>query len=137
MELTKEQLTIWRQQGMSNVEIACKTGKSVGSVNMLFSKYKIPPRRKGLPDEKADAMAQMKKEGKSTKEITEKLGVSPTTVYNYLKAAGLMPKKERDEDKKMDGPEPFIMAVQREPKITKKVYGSYRCEDITDFYLPG
>lgn len=137
MELTKEQLIIWRQQGMSNVDIAHKIGKSISSVNMLFSQYKIPKRRTGLPEEKAEAIAMMGKEGKSTKEIAERLGISITTVHNYLKAAGLIPDKKKDGEKKEDEPEAFIMAVQRKPRIFRAFYSGRWYKDVTDLHLLG
>ncbi len=139
MELTKEQLAAWRQQGMSNIEIARMIGKSANTVNMLFSKYKIPPRDRSLPEKKRQDIIRMRKEGKGIKEISEELGVSASAANNYLKAVGLIPEREKKEYKPQNAyePEVFTMAVQRKPKIIKEVYHGHRYENVTDLYNLG
>lgn len=133
MKLTKEQLAAWRQQGMSNVKIAEMTGKSLGTINMLFSRYKIPPRSRSIPEEKRSALLEMKERGLSTKEISVELGLAPCTVNSYIKTAGMRTEKEED----MGLPEKLTMAVPRTPKPFKtKIYG-HKYEDVTDFYIRG
>ncbi len=133
MELTKEQLAIWRQQGMTNVEIAEKTGKSVGTVNVLFSRYRIPKRSRAVPEEKRRRLVGMKEKGWSTKEIAEELELSQCTVNNCIKAAGLRPEK----DTEMGLPETYIMAVPRIPKITRLVIRGHKYLDVTDYFIRG
>lgn len=128
--LTKEQLAAWRQQGKTNIQIAEMTGQSVGSINVLFSKYRIPSRSRGIPRETKAAILRMKESGSSIKEIMEKTGLSESAVYNHAKAAGLIP------DRDMGLPDVLIMAETRTPRISKMVCGGKRYLDVTEIYIP-
>lgn len=130
--LTKEQLTAWRQQGKTNIQIAEMTGQSVGSINVLFSKYRIPSRSRGIPRETKAAILRMKESGSSIREIMEKTGLSESTVYNHAKAAGLIP----DRDTDIGLPEVFIMAEPRRPGISRVEYRGKRYLDVTEFFIP-
>lgn len=72
--LTKEQLTVWRQQGKTNVQIAEMTGQSAATVNGLFSRYKIPPRSRGIPQETKETILRMKGSGSSIKRSWKRPG---------------------------------------------------------------
>lgn len=128
--LTKEQLTAWRQQGKTNIQIAEMTGRSVDTVNGLFSRYKIPPRSRGIPQETKETILRMKGSGSSIKEIMEKTGLSGAAVYNHAKAAGLIP------DRDMGLPDVLIMAETRTPRISRMVCGGKRYFDVTEIYIP-
>ncbi|WP_286080655.1 LuxR C-terminal-related transcriptional regulator [Parablautia intestinalis] len=132
MELTKEQLAGWRRQGLSNVKIAEMTGKSLGTVNMLFSRYRIPKRSRAVPEEKREAIIGMKEKGLSTKEIAGELGLAKCTVNNYIKEAGLRPEKE---DTGL--PEVLVMAVPRVPKPIRTEICGHKYWDVTDFFIRG
>lgn len=124
---TKEQLILWRQQGRTNREIARMTGKSLGTINGLFSKYKIPRRDTSVPKKKIEIMVQMKKSGSSIREIAESTGYSELTIRNHIKAAGLMPEKQ---------PEGFSIAEPREPHIFRTVISGKKYIDVTELYIP-
>ncbi len=133
MEPTKEQLAGWRRQGLSNVKIAEMTGKSLGTVNMLFSRYRIPKRSRAVPEEKREAIIGMKEKGLSTKEIAGELGLAKCTVNNYIKEAGLRPDREKD----LGLPEVLIMAVPRVPKPFRTKICGHKYWDVTDFFIRG
>lgn len=132
---TKEQLELWRKQGKTNVEIAKLTGKSIGTINGLFSKYKIPQRKRTLPQDTINTICRMKKAGSSAKEISEKTGCGLSTVEKYIKAAGLVMDKRKKDEPEQEFPTIFVHP--REPKIEKVVIDGKRYLDITDLYIPG
>lgn len=106
------------------------TGQSVGSINVLFSKYRIPSRSRGIPRETKAAILRMKESGSSIREIMEKTGLSESAVYNHAKAAGLIP------DRDMGLPDVLIMAETRTPRISRMVCGGKRYLDVTEIYIP-
>lgn len=130
--MAKEQLAAWRQQGKTNVQIAEMTGRSVDTVNGLFSRYKIPSRSRGIPQETNETILCMKESGSSIKEIMEKTGLSESTVYNCAKAAGLIPDREAG----MGLPEVFIIAESRTPRISRMVCDGKRYLDVTEIFIP-
>lgn len=134
---TKEQLELWRSQEKSNVEIANMTGRSIGTINGLFSKYKIAQRRRAIPQDKIDTICRMKEAGSSAKEIADKTGCGLSTVQSYIKAAGLVLDKNRKVEPDPEPEFPAIFAIPKEPKIEKVVIDGRRYIDITDLYLPG
>lgn len=137
MSPAKEDLDRWRQQGMSNTEIADMLGKSTATVNCLFSKYKIRPRKRSVPDEDIEIFVRMRRAGSSTKEIAEKTGYACSTINNYLKAAGLIRNREEAavEVQEPKLPEMFLMAPEKEPKAAEVMVKGHRYIDITDFVI--
>lgn len=132
---TKDQLEAWRKQGKSNVEIAGLTGRSIGTINGLFSKYKIAQRRTAIPQDKINTICEMRKAGSSTKEISEKTGCGLSTVQNYIRAAGLIVDRRKKDEWEPEFP--TIFAHPRKPKIEKVVVDGKRYLDVTDLYVPG
>lgn len=128
---TKDQLTMWRQQGKTYKEIAQMTGKSPETIRVRCCQYKITSKPRGVPQDQIDTFCQLKREGLKTKEIADKTGYTESTVYTYLKAAGLIESRNFEPDL------PLQFAVPREPKIIKAVYGGVKYEDITDFWILG
>ena len=126
---TKDQLAQMRQQGMKNCEIAERTGKSQGTIEYLFRKYKLCKKRKPPALEQIEEFRRMKQEGLTTKEIGEKTGYPEGTVYYHLKAA------DQDTERNLEPEFPTIFAVQRIPKITKATYFDVRYEDVTEFFI--
>ncbi len=113
----KEDLLEWRRQGMSNIEIAQKLGRSYHSVTNYFRHYGLG-RGNPTPQEKIDAIVQMSRSGKSAKEISKETGCGLSTVYIYREAAGA-PKEtnlESNSASRLELPEMFIMAKSKKPK---------------------
>lgn len=133
---TKDQLELWRSQGKTNIEIAKMTGRGIGTINGLFSKYKIAKRRRTIPQDKIDTIHQMRKTGSSAKEIADKTGCGLSTVRNYIKAAGLVHERKEKIEPKLESELPTVFAVSRGPIIKKIVIDGKRYMDITDLYVP-
>ncbi len=140
MNPTKEDLCRWQQQGLSNRVIASMIGKSPATVGRLFAQYGIERQRLriGIPEEAVEIFARMWEAGSGTKEIAEKTGYHTSTVYNHLKAAGMIPDRTRkaEESPDLELPEVFIMAEQRKPEIIEIWVEGRRYFDITDFVVP-
>ena len=130
-EPTKDRLVQWRQQGMSSREIAKITGETPARINYLIKKYKITQKKKTAAPEEIEAMCQLRREGYGTSEIARKTGYTESTVYGYLKAAGLIAERKPDPDI------PLKFAAPRIPGITTVVYHGVRYKDVTDLYIPG
>lgn len=126
---TKDQLAQMRQQGMTNREIAGATGKSQGTIEYLFRKYKLCRKRSLITLEQIKEFNRMKQEGMTIKEIAEKTGYPEETVYYHLKA-----EKAGSDNFEQEFPTKF--AVPRKPKMEKVVYFGIRYEDITEIYIP-
>lgn len=133
---TKEQLILWRQQGRTNAEIAKMTGRGLGTINGLFSKYKIPTRSRSLPEDKVNAICRMRKEGRSTREIVRETGLGESTVNKYLKAAGLIEERGSRYELDMETTLPVLFTIRKEPEIRKFIQGGRIYEDVTDFFAP-
>lgn len=128
MKVTKEQLEYWRhEEGKSNAEIVKLTGKSLGAVNMMFSKYKISQKRRGIPEEKVNLIHKMLADGSRPYQIAAELGISRGAVYKY------MPEKEIEEEFAL--PE-LTMAESKKPNTFKTVVEGKRYIDVTDLYIP-
>lgn len=138
MNPTKEDLCRWQQQGMSNRAIASMIGKSSATVSKLFTRYGIERRRRSIPEEAVETFAKMWEAGNGTKEIAEKTGYHTSTVYNHLKAAGMIPDKTEKAAESPDFglPKVFIMAEQRKPEVAEIWVDGRRYFDITDFVVP-
>lgn len=130
MELTKEQLSKWRQQGLSNVQIADMTGNKLSKINNLFSRYKIKQKERGLPEDTIEQICKMKNNGSSIEEIIAETGASRSSIIKYAKAAGI------SESHVMDLPETYQLAEKRCPRIFKTVINGKRYLDITELYIP-
>lgn len=129
MKITKEQLEYWRhQEGKSNVEIAEITGKSIDSINNLFSRYKIKQRRRGIPEEKVNLIYKMLEDGSRPYQIAAELGISKGVVYKY------MPEKEMEEE--FDLQINLTMAETKKPNIFKSVVEGKKYIDVTDLFIP-
>ena len=129
MEITKEQLEYWRhQEGKSNVEIAEMTGKSIDSINNLFSRYKIRQRRRGISEEKVNLIHKMLEDGSRPYQIAAELGISRGAVYKYI------PEKEIEEE--FDLPLDITMAETKKPNIFRTVVERKRYIDVTDLFIP-
>ncbi len=130
MELTKEQLSKWRQQGLSNVQIANMTENKLSKVNNLFSRYKIKQRERGLSEATIEQICKMKNNGSSIEEIIAETGASRSSIIKYTKAAGI------SESHVMDLPETYQLAEKRRPRIFKTVINGKKYLDITELYIP-
>ena len=128
---TKDQLIMWRQQGKTYKEIAQMTGKSPETIRVRCCQYKITSKPRGMAQDQIDVFCRMRREGLGTKEIADQTGYAESTVYTYLKAAGLIKNRNFEPDL------PLKFAVPREKKIIKAVFGGVKYEDITDFCVPG
>lgn len=126
---TKDQLAQMRQQGMTAREIAGATGRNQGTIEYLFRKYKLCRRRSLVTLEQIEEFNRMKQEGRDIKEIAEKTGYTKETVRYHLKA-----EKAGSDNFEQEFPTQF--AIQREPRVEKKVYYGIRYEDVTEFYIP-
>ena len=128
---TEDQLNTWRQQGKTYAQIAQMTGRSPGTIKVMCSRLKISPRRRAIPQDQIKIICRMRQEGYRTKEIVEETGYSESTVYEYLKAAGLI--NERNLESEL----PLIFAKPRKPKIRKVIYHGKTYIDVTDLYIAG
>lgn len=129
MEVTKEQLEYWRhKEGKSNVEIASMTGKTLCAINMMFSKYKIRQRNRGIPQEKVGLIHKMLDEGSRPCQIAAELGISKAVVYKY------MPDEKMEEEFAL--PKGITMAEQRKPHIFEVFINGKHYLDVTDLWIP-
>lgn len=129
MEVTKEQLEYWRhKEGKSNVEIAQITGKSIGSINTLFSRYKIKKREMGISKEKIEIIQKMSAAGSRGYQIAAELGISRAAVYKY------MPNNKTDEEFAL--PPEMTFAEKKEPTIFEVVINGKHYIDVTDLWIP-
>ncbi len=129
MDITKEMLEHWRHvEGLGNAEIARITGKPLGSINILFSKYKIKRRETGIGKEKIAKIQEMAAGGSSAAQIAEALGVSKAVAYKY------MPEEKVEDEFAL--PKALRMAEKREPHLTKITINGKSYIDVTDLYMP-
>lgn len=129
MKVTKEQLEYWRhEEGKSNAEIAELTGKSLGAVNMMFSKYKIRQRKRGIPEEKVNRIHKMLADGSRPYQIAAELGISRGAVYKYI------PEKEMEEEFAL--PSELTIVKAKKPNIFKTVVEGKSYIDVTDLFIP-
>lgn len=117
----------WRHvEGLGNAEIAKITGKPLGSINVLFSKYKIKRRETGK--EKIAKIQEMAAGGSSAAQIAETLGVSKAVAYKY------MPEEKVEDEFSL--PKAMRMAEKRKPHLTKITINGKSYIDVTDLYIP-
>lgn len=91
---TKEQLKEWTDKGYSDKQIAEITGLQEKTISGYLSKNGLTNNNR-LKQEDIEEIRRLKKSGKSTDEIAKEVRRANSTVYNILKAAGLIPDKSR------------------------------------------
>ena len=123
--LTEGQLAQWRQQGLTNKEIALKAGKSESTINGLFSKYKIPPRNRRVPQASVETMVRLHGMGMCRKQIAAETGYTVSTVRNCLIEAGaVQPSKYGEESPGL--PDVLIIAEPITPRSYKVEYFGHK-----------
>lgn len=129
MDITREKLEQWRHvEGLGNAEIAQITGRTLGSINMLFHKYKIRRRKAGTSEENIAKIREMAAGGSSAAQIAEALGVSKAVAYKY------MPEEKVEDEFAL--PKVMRMAEKREPHLARVTVGGKSYIDVTDLYIP-
>lgn len=90
VKVAKEQLKEWKDNGYSYQQIAEMTGLNKKTISTYMYKYGLTERNH-ISQGEVEKICRLKESGKSTRDIAEDTGRAPSTVYNILKAAGMIP----------------------------------------------
>lgn len=93
-KISKEQLKEWTDERYSDNKIAEITGLQEKTISGYKTKYGLTNNNR-LTQEDIEEIRRLKESGKSTDEIAKEVRRANSTVYNILKAAGLIPDKSR------------------------------------------
>lgn len=124
---TEEQLKEWTDEGYSDKQIAEMTGLQEKTISGYKTKYGLTNSNR-LKQEDIEKICRLKESGKSTDEITEEVNRAKSTVYNILKAAGLIPDKSRrveypdQEDAFVLHPKNYAVYIREKPVRMNEKY---------------
>lgn len=144
MKITKEQLENWRHvEGLTNVQIADRTGKSLSRINALFSIYQIKSLDRGISKQTIEKINDLRKSGRSINEIMEETGLSRSSINKYISKENKFEryKKPVSIESAAAGVESYVfelprkMINERKPKIFRTVINGKRYLDITDLFM--
>ena len=144
MKITKEQLENWRHvEGLTNVQIADRTGKSLSRINALFSIYQIKSLNRGISKQTIEKINDLRKSGRSINEIMEETGLSRSSINKYISKENKFEryKKPVSIEPEAAGVESYVfelprtMIIDRKPKIFRTVINGKRYLDITDLFM--
>lgn len=144
MKITKEQLENWRHvEGLTNVQIADRTGKSLSRINALFSIYQIKSLDRGVSEKTIEKINDLRKSGRSINEIMEETGLSRSSINKYIYKENKFErcKKQVSIEPAAAGVESYVfelprkMITERKPKIFRTVINGKRYLDITDLFM--
>lgn len=143
VELTKEQLEEYRQQGYSYEQIAEATGYSQKSVTYYLRKYGLTKSNHFTDEEKA-LFCELRRQGKTIEEIAEISGRSRPGVYGFLKKEGLgrvpAQKNDSEEDEEAESivftPVVVRYAEERKPQAVRCIADGKVWWDVSDFWIP-
>lgn len=120
---------------MTNREVALLVGKSEKTINMLYSKYKIPPRDRRVSQADVAEVARLNAAGLSRKQIAAETGHAVSTVRACLIRAGIACQRHRMEEPS-GPPGPLAIVEPARPKAFRASYCGRPYIDVTDFFAP-